>query len=237
MGVNGHPRPTRNGSLLNRACLQRFGRWQSFCVELERVREERVGFARQRRHSNRGAALCYVIVSRRLEEPVWPVDVLGAQPASPPDPGPTGSSLQGGERESSRPDRGGSILGPRTRECKSRTCLQLDPNLAEEASPVPIIMLPFQGFFNRAEVGKVLWKRLSLHSSKLGHAIPCSHSRLCNSDRGWKSPGILSPPLVSYNTKTKILAQYQDGHNWNTPIMLRWQYSHNTEMGLTRILM
>ena len=154
---------SRIDSWRSRACLQRFERWQSFCVELERVREERVGFARQRRHSNRGAALCYVIVSRRLEEPVWPVDVLGAQPASPPDPGPTGSSLQGGERESSRPDRGGSILGPRTssRECKSRTCLQLDPNLAEEASPVPIIMLPFQGFFNRAEVGKVLWKRLS----------------------------------------------------------------------------
>ena len=121
---------SRIDSCRSRACLQRFERWQSFCVELERVREERVGFARQQRHSNRGAALCYVIVSRRLEEPVWPVDVLGAQPASPPDPGPTGSSLQGGERESSRPDSG-SILGPRTsrggQECKSRTCL-LDLN-------------------------------------------------------------------------------------------------------------
>merc|ERR1711971_744015 len=62
------------------------------------------------------------------------------------------------ERESSRPDQTEAAVswghGPAGaagagRECKS--CLQLDPNLAEEARPVPTIMLPFQGFFNRAE--------------------------------------------------------------------------------------
>ena len=138
------------------------------CWAPERVREERVGFAR---HSNRGAAaVSYVMVRRRLEEPVWPVDVLGANPASPAtDPtGPTGSSLQAREREreSSRPDQTEAAVswghGPAGaagagRECKS--CLQLDPNLAEEARPVPTIMLPFQGFFNRAEVGK-FWSEI-----------------------------------------------------------------------------